>query len=275
MAEVEIFARTEVGCVRERNEDAFLVYDMATRRSGLLPEDRIHRFDPPGTVFAVCDGMGGAAAGDVASRLATEALQEVAASRTALPDPEAAETMLLEAVAKANGAVSGHAAANPDLKGMGTTMTAGVALAGEVVLGHVGDSRCYIRRGRVLERLTRDHSTVPKGAGVESGARSSLLQALGVVSRLSVDLTRVVMAAGDVILICSDGLTDMVTEETILTIMTRNEDPMRCCRALTETACAAGGPDNVTAVVARVTGRGLPIPEPGAGIQISRRSESV
>lgn len=276
MAQIEIFARTEVGCIRERNEDAFLVFDLATGRAGLLPEDRIHPLEPPGTVFAVCDGMGGAAAGDVASKLAAESLQRVTAARGGLHSEDDAEAALLEAFREGNAAVAAHANAVPDRRGMGTTMTAAIAMGHHLVLGHVGDSRAYLRRGRALERLTRDHSTAPKGAGVpESDVRSSLLQALGVVPRLSVDLVRVTLAAGDVVLLCSDGLTDMMTDEAILTVMTRNEDPMRCCRALTESACAAGGPDNVTAVVARITGRGLPVPESRGGIEVSRRSESV
>ena len=102
MARVEVFARTETGCARERNEDAFLVLSLASRRAGQLPEQRVAELAPPGVVLAVCDGMGGAAAGDVASQLATRALEEVALRAGSVHDPQQAASVLVEGVQAAS-----------------------------------------------------------------------------------------------------------------------------------------------------------------------------
>jgi serine/threonine protein phosphatase PrpC len=279
MARIEIFARTEVGCARERNEDAFTVIDLATGEGGLRPQQRVRELRPPGTMVAVCDGMGGAAAGDVASRMAIDALQRVARSRP-VGQPSDAEQMLLAGVGEANRSIGEFTRRHPDKRGMGTTLTAAVIMGMELVIVQVGDSRAYLRRGRLLQQLTMDQNVV--GQMVAAGKlrpedarnfkqRNVLLEAVGVQERVGPDVVRANVRAGDVMLLCSDGLCGPLTDRQILDHMLRHEDPVRCCRALTEAACAAGGPDNVTAAIVRFIGSDLPLPQGREGIEFERR----
>lgn len=279
MARIEIFARTEVGCVRERNEDAFSVIDLATGEGGLRPPQRVRELRPPGTMVAVCDGMGGAAAGDVASRMAIDALQRVARSRP-VGHPSEAEQMLLAGVGEANRSIGEFTRRHPDKRGMGTTLTAAVVMGTELVVVQVGDSRAYLRRGRLLQQLTMDQNVV--GQMVAAGKlrpedarnfkqRNVLLEAVGVQERVGPDVVRAMVRAGDVMLLCSDGLCGPLTDRQILDHMLRHEDPVRCCRALTEAACAAGGPDNVTVAIVRFIGSDLPLPQGREGVEFERR----
>jgi protein phosphatase len=215
---------------------------------------------PPGTIVAVCDGMGGAAAGDVASRMALEGLEEVAHSRAPLTEVHQAEQVLLEAVATANQRISTFAKAHPDKRGMGTTMTAAALFGSEVVIVQVGDSRAYLKRGGLLQQLTMDQNVV--GQMIASGRirpedarnvkqRNMLLEAIGVQDKVGPDLVRVRVQPEDVLMLCSDGLTGPLEDRQVLQLMIQHDDPARCCRALTEAACAAGGPDNVTVAIVR------------------------
>lgn len=280
MARIEIFARTEVGCARERNEDAFTVIDLATGDGGIRPAQCVRELRPPGTMIAVCDGMGGAAAGDVASRMAIDALQRVARSRP-IAQPSDAEQMLLAGVGEANRSIGEFTRRHPDKRGMGTTLTAAVVMGTELVIVQVGDSRAYLRRGRLLQQLTMDQNVV--GQMVAAGKlrpedarnfkqRNVLLEAVGVQERVGPDVVRAMVRAGDVLLLCSDGLCGPLTDRQILDHMLRHEDPMRCCRALTEAACAAGGPDNVSVAVVRFIGSDLPLPQGREGVVFERRS---
>lgn len=280
MARLEMFARTEVGCVRERNEDAFVVIDLAAGTSGLRPEQRVRDLRPAGTLLAVCDGMGGAAAGDLASRMAIEAI-EGAAQRHPVGNIADAERMLLAAVTSANQAIAKLTRRHPDKRGMGTTMTAAVVLGTEVVIVQVGDSRAYLRRGRMLQQLTMDQNVV--GQMVAAGKlrpedarnfkqRNVLLEAIGVQEKVGPDVVTLSVKAGDVLMLCSDGLTGPLADRQVLDQMLRHEDPVRCCRALTESACAAGGPDNVTVAIARFIGSDLPLPQAREQIHFDRRA---
>lgn len=280
MPRLEVFARTEVGCARERNEDAFLVYDIATDDSGITVDQRIRELRPPGIVIAVCDGMGGAAAGDVAAMMASDGLRR-AASGSGIQQAGDAERMLLTAVTDSNQAIADYTKLHPDKRGMGTTMTAAVALGQALVIVQVGDSRAYLRRGRTLQQLTMDQNVV--GQMVAAGKlrpedarnykqRNVLLEAIGVQERVGPDIVHAEVRAGDVLLLCSDGLTGPLTDRQILDVMLKHEDPVRCCRALTESACAHGGPDNVTVAVARFVGSDLPLPQGREPIRFERRS---
>lgn len=284
MAQVQVFARVEQGCLRERNEDAFMVMSLASRIRGLQPETRVQPLGPPGTVVAVCDGMGGAAAGDVASNMALDALQRVVERRAPFVDAASAEAALLEAVVEANRAISEYASVSPERRGMGTTMTAALAFGPHVVIVQVGDSRAYVKRGARLEQLTVDQSVV--GQMVAAGQitaeeartyqqRNMLLQALGVQPNVGPDIVVLELRDGDVLLLCSDGLTGPLPDPAILDLMTRHEDPVKCCRALTEAACAAGGPDNIAVAVARFGGDGLLAPQPGEPVAFQRRTVTV
>ncbi|HEY0132997.1 MAG TPA: protein phosphatase 2C domain-containing protein [Nannocystis sp.] len=284
MAQVEVFARTEVGCVRKRNEDHFVVANLATGELGLQPSARVQPLTLAGTLVAVCDGMGGAAAGDVASNIAADTLAKLLQQYSPFADMAAAEIAMQAAVTAVNNAIRGAAADNPMRHGMGTTMTAALAIGAQLLIGHVGDSRAYLRRGRALTQLTTDHSIV--GQLIAAGRlqpdqarnyehRNVLLQALGVQPRVGPEIVQAQLRAGDVLLLCSDGLTGPIADDMILELMLRYQDPVRCCRALTEAACAAGGPDNVTVAIARFTGDGLELPQGREEVAMLRVQHSI
>ncbi|MGZ8733630.1 MAG: Stp1/IreP family PP2C-type Ser/Thr phosphatase [Acidimicrobiia bacterium] len=223
-------ATTDVGQVRDGNEDRFLV------EVGLR-------------LFAVADGMGGHQAGEVASTTAIEALRAAIAAGRPLDD----------AIIEANRAVYEKASTDHSLTGMGTTLTA-IAVGSEraVVVGHVGDSRAYLARAGTFEQITEDHSLVEEmvreGRITEDQAlvhpqRSIITRALGIDAEIDVDLYPVELQADDRILICSDGLTDMLRPTEIARILRQENDPQRAADALADAANANGGIDNVTAVV--------------------------
>lgn len=280
MLHVEVFARTEVGCARERNEDSFLVLNLATGESGLQPQARVQPLEPPGTIVGVCDGMGGAAAGDVAARIALDALDRVMRERAPVRDVDSAEQALLSVVTTANRSVLDHAKANVDKRGMGTTMTAAALFGPEAVIVQVGDSRAYVKRGNMLQQLTMDQNVVgqmiatgrlsPEQART-SKQRNMLLEAIGVQERVGPDLVRVRLQAGDMLLLCSDGLTGPLEDRKVLALLLANPEPVRACRALTEAACAHGGPDNVTVAIAKVMGDPGDSFAPEGAVQFSRR----
>ncbi len=277
---LEIFARTEVGCSREKNEDSFMVLDLSSGTHGIWPNARSRPLQSPGTVMAVCDGMGGAAAGDLAAKMALAGLEEVLRSRGPLDGVQQAEAALLEGVALANRRIGEFARANPDKRGMGTTMTAAACFGPDLVIVQVGDSRAYLRRGTQLHQLTMDQNVV--GQMIASGRirpeearnvkqRNMLLEAIGVQEKVGPDLVRVRVQPGDVLLLCSDGLTGPLPDAQILALMLEHQDLVRCCRALTEAACAAGGPDNVTVVLSRFVDDASRPGDPNAPVQFERR----
>jgi serine/threonine protein phosphatase PrpC len=218
-------------------------------------------------LFVVADGMGGAQAGEVASKAAVESFD-----RELPAGPP--ERVLRETVQAANRTIHDHAQKDPDLAGMGTTITAAIVdlESEEVAIGHVGDSRAYRLRGARFERLTRDHSLVEemrrKGQITEAQAeehpqRSIITRALGPEPEVEVDLQTVPAQAGDVFLICSDGLTTMLGDEQIGKLLARSTSMQTAVRALVDEANRAGGRDNITVIAFRL---GDPTaPEGGAG----------
>jgi len=284
VAKIEMFARTEVGCIRKRNEDSFVVAELATRSRGIWPEQRVRELTNGGTLLSVCDGMGGAAAGDVASGLAVDALYSTLIDHAPFPSTEALQQGLLAAVTSANKSIYEFASQDPTRHGMGTTMTAGGVYGPELGIVHVGDSRAYLVRAQALTQLTTDHSIVGQliaaGRMTREQARSFeqrnvLLQALGVQPRVGPELVNLMLCDGDLLLFCSDGLTGPLPEELLLDHLLAHHDPVQICRVLTEAASAAGGPDNVTAVVARVSGRDLRKPVPGEPVRLDRSQASA
>jgi len=280
---IELFARTEVGCVRERNEDAFVVADLEAGATSLAPDAR-NRDVGGGFLIGVCDGMGGAAAGDVASSIAAEQLKVTLTASAPYRDSASAQSALLQSVSVSNRAIGDFARQHPERQGMGTTMTAALIFGPDVHIVHVGDSRAYLRRGRAFTQLTTDHSVV--GQMIASGQlspeqarsyehRNVLLQALGVQPVVQPELVIATVRVGDVLLLCSDGLTGPLTDEDVMQIMLRFEDPVRACRALTEAACAAGGPDNVTVAIVRFGGDDLGLPQGREPIAIHRANHVV
>ncbi len=227
--------RTDTGRQRNANEDSLFSR-------------------PP--LFVVADGMGGAQAGEVASKTAAESFDRE------LPQGPP-EQVLRETIEAANRTIHEHAAKDPDLAGMGTTITAAIVdrESEEVAIGHVGDSRAYRLRGSRFERLTRDHSLVEemrrKGQLTDAQAedhpqRSIITRALGPEPEVEVDLQTVPAQAGDVFLICSDGLTTMLGDEQIGRLLARATSMQSAVRALVDEANRAGGRDNITAIVFRL-----------------------
>ena len=231
----ESAGKTDPGRVRRRNEDAFVV-------------------DPP--LFAVADGMGGAQAGEVASRLAAAAFREYREA-----DELAPEERVQAIIKEANRRIYDRARTDSEVSGMGTTVTAALLSDGGVVIGHVGDSRAYrIRDGR-LEQLTEDHSLVAdlmrSGRLTPEEAeghpqRSVITRALGTDPDVDVDTLVIEAAAGDLFLLCSDGLSTMVSEPDVLRTVERANTLDEAARDLVRAANTGGGEDNVTVVLFRL-----------------------
>jgi protein phosphatase len=284
MSRFEFFVRTEVGCSRERNEDAFVAGRLATGQRGLAPQIRIQELSDCTAYIAVCDGMGGAAAGDVAASLAAAQFAQVMEQGYPFADIQALHGSLLTSMQAANRSIADHARRHPEKQGMGSTMTAAYVTGTEAHIVHLGDSRAYLRRGRVLQQISTDHSVV--GQMIATGQltpeqarsyehRNVLLQALGVQATCTPEVSVVSLRAGDVLLLCTDGLDGHLTDPQILDIMLRQEDPVRCTRALTEAVCRVGGHDNTTVAIGRFVGDGLPMPTPGERIDVQRQSYQV
>jgi serine/threonine protein phosphatase PrpC len=222
---------SNTGNKRRRNEDSFVVA-------------------PP--LFAVADGMGGAQAGEVASKLAAAALEDT--------DPGSAggEERVVALIQEANRRVYERSNADPAASGMGTTITAALVEGTRVTFGHVGDSRAYLLRNGVMDQLTEDHSLVnelmksgklsPEEAETHP-QRSVITRALGTDPDVDVDTFVVEAQEGDLFLICSDGLTTMVDDEDILELLERHHDDLdRAAKSLVAAANRAGGEDNITVV---------------------------
>lgn len=228
-------SRTDIGCLRDHNEDSLVV-------------------TPP--LFAVADGMGGHAAGEVASEIAVRVLSELAPEH---PDVEA----LGRAIEEANRAVIQAAREGRGRQGMGTTMTAAMLEGERLVIAQVGDSRAYLLHQGKLQQLTRDHSLMADM--IEAGQltpeearthpqRSVITRALGSDAHLHPDIYEINVETGDRLLICSDGLSGMIFDDQIENTLRRVQDPQRCASQLVNEAIAAGGHDNVTVIVADVIG---------------------
>ena len=232
-------AGTNVGLVRPQNEDSH------------------HCVHP---LYVVADGLGGHAAGEVASRMVVERLQEISLAEGV--DPEAAGAQLAEAVRDANRRIHTSATEVPEHSGMGTTVTAAVAVGETLCFAHVGDSRGYLYRGGELQHVTDDHTPVQRAvrAGVISAeealrhpSRHVLAQAVGLDVDVEVDTPTVDLQSGDRILLCTDGLTDPVPDQEIARLLERFDTPDAAVDGLIRQALAGGGPDNVTLIVIDVS----------------------
>jgi protein phosphatase len=267
---VSVFGKTDRGRNREHNEDAFLVADLTARKASLQPEVREHELGPKGTLLVVADGMGGAAAGEIASEMATRTIYEHMSTKWYADrenTPQQFAYRLKEAVELANQRIHAYAKEHPEVRGMGTTTTAVGILGDHLYLTQVGDSRAYlVRRGQAVQ-LTKDQSLMQRlvDAGElteeeaeRSDRRNIILQALGPDPRVRVDLTHQEARREDLIVICSDGLSGQVRKEEIAQIATANRDDLAAaCSRLIDLANERGGPDNITVIVARLWGEGL------------------
>jgi PPM family protein phosphatase len=253
-----ICGATDIGASRASNQDTFVIADL---QSGDLSNPCSRKEVPlsrHGILLLVCDGMGGAAAGDVAARIAAEAIKKqlVGAGPAVATRPDAS---LKSAVSGANGAVFAEAKAHPETRGMGTTCTAAIVLPDRLFIAQVGDSRAYLLRGGRLELLTRDQtmaeqlvdSGVLRAEDVDTCMYNHILsQAVGTRSTVQPITSEVRLRRGDRILLCSDGLHGPVSAQEIARILGGAADINGVAHGLIQAALAAGGPDNVTVVVA-------------------------
>ena len=249
---LHVGAKTDVGRIRELNEDAYLASIDAC-------------------LFVVCDGMGGAPAGEVASDLAVRAIVQQfnggAAGHGGLTDGDGngylpQTSRLGDAVRRCNQIVYAHAQEDPRHNGMGTTVVAACIAKDIASIAHVGDSRAYLWHDDRLESLTRDHSLgeaqaragVPADSPAFSEHRNVLLRVLGRAPDVDVELTEVPVRSGDYLLLCSDGLTRMVPEPAIERTIVRLRQPQRIADHLIDAANECGGTDNTTVVIVEIGG---------------------
>ena len=249
---IDYGARTDVGCVRELNEDNLRV----------VPELNL---------FILSDGIGGAAHGEVASKLAVTTIEEHC--RRSLKDPSVPyegefrpdlserTNRLASALRLANSAIHAQASNDPNMRGMGATIVAIWADGDRLSLAHVGDSRAYRLRQNTLEQLTRDHSLVAEQVRLgiltpEQAERSEyqtmLIRALGASETVEVDVDEHLMVDGDAYLLCSDGLSRMISDEKIAEAILESKKAQKTADHLIDLAKQAGGLDNVTAILVRV-----------------------
>jgi PPM family protein phosphatase len=255
--------RTDVGSVRRQNEDAFIIADLSTGRSALEPSGARFSIGPGGVILAVSDGMGGAAAGEIASALVVDSLL-YHLENTCKDDDDA--RALQCAVEYANREVW-DAAQTKGRAGMGATLVAVMVGRGIAHIASVGDSRAYLIRGNRIRQLTKDHSYVqmlvdaqvlsPDEAAT-SPYRNIILQAMGTKPDVTVAMSRLELRRGDRFLLCSDGLSEKVAESEMLEIVEKCATHSTACTRLVELANNRGGDDNITAIVADVSGEELP-----------------
>src|SRR3954463_9520878 len=266
---VNVFGKTDVGRTRDHNEDSFVVADLSTGNATLQPEVRQHVAGPRGSLFMVADGMGGAAAGEIASAMATEVvLEEMQRMWVEGVDrsPEAFARALKHAAKAANTKINSFALGHPEYRGMGTTATIAGLLRDTIYVAQIGDSRGYIVRDGVGIQITKDQSLMQKlveaGELTEEEAehserRNIILQALGPEASIKVDLTHQPLRKGDTLVLCSDGLSTQINRDRITDIVSSEKDLTVACKKLIDAANANGGPDNITVIVARFEGEGL------------------
>jgi serine/threonine protein phosphatase PrpC len=270
---IRVFGKTDVGRTREHNEDCFLVADLTQQKASLLPEVREHQLGPRGSLFVVADGMGGAAAGEVASQMAANGIFRHMVESWLQDEeitPQQFAYRLKESVESANTQIHEYAKEHPQNRGMGTTATVVGILEDHLYLTQVGDSRAYLVRGSVGIQLTKDQSLMQRlvdaGELTEEEAerserRNIILQALGPDPRVRVDLTTQQIRRGDTVVLCSDGLSGQVSREEIAAEVSQaNADLVDTCSRLIDLANERGGPDNITVVIARFDGHALKEP---------------
>lgn len=268
---IHVFGRTDVGQIREHNEDNFLVADLSRGSRSLLETDRHQVVGERGTLLGVCDGMGGAAAGEVASQLAVDIIYEKLVQGPPPAHRDDLARRLVQAVEDAGVRIFNEARADRTRRGMGTTATIAALLDDRLFIAQVGDSRAYILRNGSLVQVTRDQSLVNQlieaGQLTEEEAETFehnniILQALGTADTVQVDLTYVDLRRGDRLMLCSDGLSGMIRSDEVREVLNATPDPLEACKVLTERANLAGGHDNITVIVAAFDGPGLKPPSP-------------
>ena len=240
---MQYWGLTDPGCVRPQNQDAWLAEQLD--RNSLL--------------CVVCDGMGGAKSGNIASSLATEVfVEEVRRSWKPNMDRETMDQIMLDAVKLANFTVYDQAQQFPEFEGMGTTLVALLIQGRKATIANVGDSRCYGLSRRGIHQITRDHSLVqmmvdrgdlsPEMAKTYPG-KNFITRAVGTESTVECDIFHQDVSRGDYFLLCSDGLSNMMDDQEILFEVVHGVNKQHCCKRLLAIAKNRGAPDNVTSVL--------------------------
>ncbi len=235
---MQVVGLSDIGKIRKRNEDHLLIRD----KEG---------------VFVVCDGMGGHKGGNIASSLAIDTLEKEFVDNTPITIP-----LLNQAIIKANQIIYQKGHENPDWYEMGTTLTAAIINNLHMDICHVGDSRAYLVRENEIKQITKDHTLaeemVESGIINNKGQKSYshiLTRALGVNEDIEIDNISWPLEPLDTILLCSDGLSDMLTNQELLTIISREKDLTVTANILLEEALNKGGHDNITLILVRISGR--------------------
>jgi PPM family protein phosphatase len=269
---VDSYGLSDVGLIRKNNEDSFLIAtptsDFANQNpaelNGIMPEN--------GTMFIVADGMGGAQAGEVASRMAVDTVARNfinALDQKESLDQQTLISALTETIQETNQLIFHEGQKNTEFNGMGTTLTAATVFGTTILFAQLGDSRAYLARKGVISQMTKDQSLVAQM--VASGSltpeeakshpqRNVILQALGIQNQVEVAISLAELRRGDQIVLCSDGLSGKVDAEEIKEFLERFE-PKAACQGLVRMARERGGEDNITVIVARFNGDGLPEPQ--------------
>ena len=269
-----VYGKTDVGLVREHNEDNFMVGDLSNEAGPLEGEEEVSGVvSARGVALAVCDGMGGAAAGEVASHMAVDTLFETLRGDSPPDDRDSFARRLVASVEEAGARIFLAAKRDRTRRGMGTTATVAGLIDKVLFIGQVGDSRCYLLRNGRLNLVTKDQSLVNQlieaGQLTEDEAEAFehsniILQALGTTEQVVVDLTFVELRRGDRVLLCSDGLSGLVHDDAIREEMACIGPLPQLADRLIDLANAAGGHDNITCIVADFDGDALDPPEEGA-----------
>ncbi len=286
---VRVAGRSDVGQRRRENQDTFIVAELTDADHGVVLEPDVEtggsvcaEFDlgPKGALCLVADGMGGAAAGGLASNVAVACIHDELRrnwSSERVSTPSLFAQRLKEAVEASNARIHETSLAEPGYRGMGTTATAVGVLDEFLYVAQVGDSRAYIIRNGEAIQLTRDQSyiqhlvetgTMTEEEAEASDHRNMILQALGTSAWVDVDLTYQQLRRGDLIIVCSDGLSKVVSRADLAEAGTQSGEPAGVCDQLVDLANLRGGPDNITVVVAHFDGGGLD--EPAADDTVGR-----
>ena len=258
-------ALTDVGLVRQNNEDTFLVCDLSSKTCAMPPPvsaEGSTDAQGQGLLFAVADGMGGALAGEVASQMAVETVREAVRDVDASDTHDKARDRIARGVATANQRIYESAQANATQRGMGTTFTGALLRHGRIHFFQVGDSKGYIFRSDKLHQMTNAHSLIDtlvqdkvisaEDAEQLQGGKNIILRALGAEATVKIDLSETTLGEGDIVVLCSDGLHGSVKHDRMEEVVRGSVDPGKIAEELVAEARANGGPDNITVGVLAV-----------------------
>ncbi len=264
---ISFAALTDVGLVRENNEDNYLFLDLAADEPYLPPpnlSDGVTETNGRGVLFAVADGMGGALAGEVASRMAVEALAHAGQMLKEEDDEETARKRILQSIVDVNAEIFDAALENPKHHGMGTTLTVAYLRHGKIQFFQVGDSKGYVARKSKLYQMTKDHSLIgrlvddkvisPEDAEQLEGGKNIILQALGAEATVKIDYSEATLGGGDTVLLCTDGLHGCFKRAELEERVLAKSEVGDLAKSLIQESRDRGGPDNITAIVVTVSG---------------------